>query len=192
VAGDYLLVAMAGLHQIWALDRRTGAIGIFAGSGREAIDDGPFAEATFAQPSGLALAGARLFVADSESSAVRVLDLEEGEVRTLVGAGLFDFGDRDGRLGEARLQHPIGIAVGPHGLLVADTYNHKLKRVDPTTERVSTWFETADGCALREPAGVAQLPDGRVVVADTNQHRLVEIARDRQSARVIAIGGERG
>lgn len=189
VAGDFLLVAMAGLHQIWALDRRAGTIGAFAGSGREAIDDGSFAEASFAQPSGLALAGPRLFVADSETSAVRVLDLEGGSVRTLVGTGLFDFGDVDGRFAQARLQHPIGIAVGPHGLLVADSYNHKLKRVDPTTERVTTWFEAADGIALREPAGLAQLADGRVVVADTNQHRLVEIARDRKSARVVALGG---
>src|SRR5262249_18552453 len=81
IAGDYVLVAMAGTHQIWAYHRELETLGVLAGSGREAIDDGVFPEATFAQPSGLALAGGRLYVADSETSAVRYLDLTKGEVR---------------------------------------------------------------------------------------------------------------
>lgn len=187
VAGDWLLVAMAGTHQVWAYSLPEETIGVIAGSGRESIEDGAFPKATFAQPSGLALAGPRLYLADSETSAVRYLDLTRGEVRTLVGKGLFDFGDRDGPAGEALLQHPMGIAHGRAGLLVADTYNNKLKAVDEETGEVRTWFTSDGEVDLREPAGLCQLPDGRVVVADTNHHRLVEVSADGRSARVIPV-----
>ncbi len=186
VAGDFLLVAMAGTHQVWALDRAGETIRVMAGSGREAIDDGPFATATFAQPSGLALAGPRLYVADSETSAVRSLDLVRGEVRTLVGTGLFDFGDADGPRGQALLQHPQAVSHGPAGLLVADTYNGKIRRVDEETGEVRTVFAGDGETTLREPSGLCQLPDGRIVVADTNHHRLVEIAPGG-AARVLPV-----
>jgi hypothetical protein len=189
VAGDYVLVAMAGAHQIWAIHRALESIGLLAGSGREAIADGSFAEAAFAQPSGLALAGERLYLVDSESSAVRYLDLAHGEVRTLVGTGLFDFGDEDGPPERARLQHPLGISVGTLGLLIADTYNDKIKAVDAETGHVRTWFVEAQGVSLREPAGLCQLKDGTLVVADTNRHRLVQISGDGRSARELPIRG---
>ncbi len=189
VAGDYLLVAMAGTHQLWAYHRRQETIGIFAGSGREAIDDGPLPSATFAQPSGLALVDGRLYLADSETSAVRYVDLVEGQVRTLVGTGLFDFGDRDGPRERALLQHPVGLAHGPSGLLVADTYNDKVKAVDTETGAVRTWFASASGLTLREPTGLCVLPDGRAIVADTGHHRLVVIAADAASARVLEVQG---
>jgi sugar lactone lactonase YvrE len=191
LAGDYLLIAMAGMHQLWALDLDDETLVVLAGGGREALDDGVFAEATFAQPSGLALHDNRLYVADSETSAVRYLDLSSGRVHTLVGTGLFDFGDVDGAPETARLQHPIGISHGPAGLLVADTYNHKIKRVDEQHGAVSTWFAEADGVSLREPAGLCQLADGRVVVADTNHHRLVLVTREGRGARELTLEGVR-
>jgi sugar lactone lactonase YvrE len=187
LAGDWVLVAMAGSHQIWAYHRELETLASLAGTGREDIADGAFHEAAFAQPSGLALAGDRLYVADSETSAVRYLDLVAGRVRTVVGTGLFDFGDRDGSREEAQLQHPAGISHGPAGLLVADTYNHKVRRVDPETGAVSTFFAGSDGLPLREPGGLCQHADGRVVVADTNQHRLVELSADGRSARVVEL-----
>lgn len=189
LAGDYVLVAMAGAHQIWAIHRAHESIGVLAGSGREALVDGTFAEAAFAQPSGLSLAGGRLYLADSESSAVRYLDLTRGEVHTLVGTGLFDFGDEDGPPERARLQHPIGISAGPAGLLVADTYNDKIKALDTETGEVRTWFAGTPGISLREPGGLCQREDGTVIVADTNHHRLVQISADGRSAREVALRG---
>ncbi|MFI5182840.1 MAG: hypothetical protein ACHQNV_00460, partial [Vicinamibacteria bacterium] len=188
LAGDFVLIAMAGTHQIWAFSRFDETIGILAGSGREGIEDGPFAGAAFAQPSGLALEGPRLFVADSETSAVRCLDLVKGEVRTLVGAGLFDFGDADGPSSEARLQHPVGLSAGPSGVLVADTFNGKIRTVDRESGAVRTWFAADGGVRLTEPAGLCQLEDGRVVVADTNGHRLVVLSQDGGEARVLRVG----
>ncbi len=168
--GTTLYVAMAGSHQIWAHDLDDGTIVPFAGTGAESLDDGLLAQATFSQPSGLALRAGVLYVADSEVSAIRALDLSVGRVRTLVGTGLFDFGDEDG-VGEAvRLQHALGVVDRGDVLMVADTFNNKLKQLDPATREVTT---LAGGSGeLAEPGGLALMPDGRVLIADTNHHRL--------------------
>lgn len=166
-----LFVAMAGSHQIWRHDLATGAIAPFAGTGRESIDDGPLDEATFSQPSGLSLDGDTLYVADAEVSAIRAIDLKAGRVRTLVGKGLFDFGDVDGGADVARLQHALGVVVRGDQLYVADTFNNKLKRLDPATRAVQSATGGETG-TLAEPGGLALLDDGSVLVADTNNHRL--------------------
>src|SRR5262249_50814407 len=120
--GDTLWVAMAGSHQLWRLDVGSGALLPGAGDGQEGLVDGPLATAQFAQPSGLATDGKLLYVADSEASAIRVVDPSAGQVRTLVGAGLFEFGDRDGPAASARLQHPLGLWLDGRTLYVADTF----------------------------------------------------------------------
>jgi len=172
-----LFIAMAGAHQLWAFLPETSSIAVFAGSGRESLEDGSFHEATFAQPSALAAHDGQLYVADSESSAVRVLDLDTAQVRTLVGHGLFEFGDSDGDRQSARLQHPEGISYGPHGVLVADTYNDKVKALNASTGALTTWFDGRDG-KLREPTHLLQLDGGQVVVADTYGHRVSVIDAD--------------
>lgn len=181
VHGGWLYVAMAGCHQIWrlALDGPP-RLERFAGSGLERLADGPRRTAGFNQPSGLATDGRRLYVADSEASAVRAVELaEDGAVRTLVGRGLFEFGDADGDGETARLQHPLGLAWADGILYVADTYNHKVKRLFPAIRAVSSWLGTgrpgrAEGCpgALFEPSGVSVAGE-RIFVADTNNHRIV-------------------
>ena len=179
-AGSRLYVAMAGSHQVCSLDLESGRVEAFAGSGREGLQDGSRDQAWFAQPSGLALLDNTLYVADSEVSAVRAIDLETGKVSTLVGEGLFVFGDEDGDGRSARLQHPLGIAAHEGTLYVADSYNNKVKRLDPRSRRLSTWLGSgasgmADGAgaaaAFREPGGVSAAAEG-LVVADTNNHRI--------------------
>lgn len=168
-----LWVAMAGMHQLWAVDPVSGAARVHAGTGGEEIADGPLAEALLAQPMGLAAHDGRLWFADAESSAVRVADADSGgRVRTLVGTGLFDFGDRDGAGDTVRLEHPQGVAVEPGSgrLLVADSYNDALKWLEPATRAVATWARN-----LHEPGGVAWSADGLAYVADTNAHRVVVV-----------------
>jgi sugar lactone lactonase YvrE len=180
VAGGVLYVATAGTHQLHAIplaadDSTARGPRPFAGGRGEDIRDGPRLEALLAQPMGLCHAGGRLYFADAESSAVRWAeadgaDAAGGEVHTVVGTGLFDFGDRDGVGDDARLQHPQGIAAHPDGrLLVADSYNDALRWVDPAARRVETWRR-----GLHEPGGVA-VAAGRVFVADTNAHRVLVI-----------------
>lgn len=185
VRGDELFIAMAGTHQIWRMDLKTRRIGPYAGSGRENITDGSFDQAAFSQPSGLALAGDWLYVADAEDSGVRRLDLRPRHhtVETLVGSGLFDFGDRDGPFRSAKLQHVLGIAaLDEHRIAIADTYNHKLKLLDLDARTVTTLAGTGKPgkgtgsglqAMLNEPGGVA-VRNGKLLIADTNNHRIVE------------------
>jgi sugar lactone lactonase YvrE len=181
--GDTLWIAMAGSHQLWRLDVRTGALSPGAGNGREGLDDGPLTEATFAQPSGLATDGQVLFVADSEASAIRRVDLRAGTVKTLAGEGLFDFGLRDGPLGRARFQHPLGLALQDGILWVSDTFNGAIRRVSLADGQVST---VARG--LEQPGGLT-LAGGRLVVADTGHHRLVTVSRAPAAVTPLILAG---
>jgi DNA-binding beta-propeller fold protein YncE len=189
--GDVLYVALAGSHQIAVLDLGRGTIARLAGTGAESIVDGPLDQATFSQPSGLALHGSHeLWIADSETSAVRLLDLHHRSVRTFVGTGLFDFGDTDGPPERARLQHCLGITLEGPTPIVADTYNHKLKRVDHATGETIMLFRGADGLILREPGGVAWDPHRKAfLVADTGHHRIVEVSADGGRAKVLEVRG---
>jgi hypothetical protein len=180
LAEGALYVAMAGTHQIWSLDRATGVVAPFAGTGREGLLDGPLDLAWFAQSSGLALADGHLYVADSEVSAVRDIDLASKVVTTVVGEDLFVFGDQDGEGDVVRLQHPLGITARAGILFLADSYNHKIKRVDPRRRAVTNWLGSgaagrADGpgtsASFREPGGVCAGPNG-LYIADTNNHRI--------------------
>jgi thiol-disulfide isomerase/thioredoxin/sugar lactone lactonase YvrE len=176
---DRLLIAMAGNHQIWALDPAKGTIGPVSGDGRENIMDGPHGRAEFSQPSGLSIHGDKVYVADSEISAIREVDLDpSGRVRTLVGTGLFKFGDKDGVGDDALLQHCIGLGWHNGTLYVADSYNHKIKTVDPKTRAVRTFLgdgkkgnQDGHNPRFHEPNGVAGWGD-KLFIADTNNHAI--------------------
>jgi DNA-binding beta-propeller fold protein YncE len=187
--GRVLYIAMAGPHQIWQLDLDKNEVATFAGSGREARLDGSLLESGFAQPSGMATDGKTLYVADSESNIIRAIDLAGGAVKTLVGGDLFEFGDVDGTGDEGRLQHPLGLVSFGNKVLIADTYNHKIKELDPKQEKVTTFLGTgkpgqADGTtpSFYEPAGLT-LANGNLYVADTNNHaiRVVDLKTKRVS-----------
>jgi hypothetical protein len=179
--GDGVLyIAMAGTHQIWSFDLQSGAVAPFAGTGREGLLDGPAGQAWFAQSSGLARAGGHLYVADSEVSAVRDIDLRPRMVTTIVGEDLFVFGDQDGEGDAVRLQHPLGITAHDGVVFLADSYNHKIKRLEPRRRAVTTWLGSgaagrADGlrtsASFREPGGVCAGVNG-LYIADTNNHRI--------------------
>jgi sugar lactone lactonase YvrE len=185
-----LYVALAGSHQIGALDPASAKLRLLAGSGRERREDGVGAEASFAQPSGLASDGKSLFVADAETSSVRTVDLAHASVATLVGEDLFVFGDVDGKGPKVRLKHPIGIAYGAGALWIADTYNSKVKRLDPATKTVTTFAGGADRQDLYEPQGLA-VRGGDLVVADTNHHRiaLIGVTGAKGPPRPLVPGG---
>lgn len=177
-----LFLAMAGCHQIWLSKPGEGRIRPYAGTGQEALIDGGLAEAAFAQPSGLTVApDGMIYVADSESSSIRRIDPDSGEVSTLIGRGLFDFGDRDGGLRMARLQHPLAVAWHQGRVWVADTYNSKIKVLDPDEGKITTLAVEAE---LNEPEGMAGSPAG-LFIADTNHHRILRIDPDKGSVHVF-------
>jgi thiol-disulfide isomerase/thioredoxin len=191
-----LYIAMAGPHQIWKLDLDQARISTFAGSGQEAREDGALTEAGFAQPSGLASDDHKLYVADSEANIIRAIDLApDGKVRTLVGGDLFDFGDVDGTGDDVRLQHPLGLVALDGKVFIADTYNHKIKLLDPQTRTVKTFLGTgrsgqADTASptFYEPGGLSAA-NGKLFIADTNNHgvRVVDL-KTKQTTTLIIKG----
>jgi len=177
--GHKLYIAMSGAHQIWCLDLSRETVVPYAGNGRENIADGTLDDASLAQPSGLTTDGHNLYFADSEVSAVRSADLSpEGKVKTLIGQGLFDFGDIDGTRAQARLQHPLGVLWHDGKLYVADSYNHKIKIIDPNSHTVSTFlgngkpgFTDGQTAQFSEPAGLTVIGN-TLYIADTNNNKI--------------------
>ncbi|CAA9282872.1 MAG: COG3391: Uncharacterized conserved protein [uncultured Adhaeribacter sp.] len=169
IQNETLYIANAGNHQLLKMDLATETVLRFAGTGREALADGTLREAAFNQPSGLALHGGILYVADAEASAVRAVDLQHGTVTTLVGTGLFDFGDEDGDADVAMLQHPLGARAHEGQLYIADTYNGKIKVLNLEMNRVKTIL-----AGLDEPNDVAFAGE-YMWVTDTNNHQLIKV-----------------
>jgi thiol-disulfide isomerase/thioredoxin len=176
-----VIIAMAGIHQLWWFDPATAGTGVYAGTTVESLRDGKLSDVWMAQPSGLSAAGDRLWIADSETSALRWV--EAGELHTAVGQGLFDFGHVDGPAAEALLQHPLGVCALPDGsVLIADTYNGAVRRYDPADGQVST----VDS-GLSEPSDILLTRDGSVLVVESGAHRLVRLA----PGVVETVAGER-
>ncbi|MEW1719597.1 NHL domain-containing thioredoxin family protein [Streptomyces sp. NPDC093109] len=201
---DRVWIAMAGVHQLWTYDPATGTVQVAAGTTNEGLVDGSADAAWFAQPSGLAAdpAADRLWVADSETSALRYIERDQRDekdqrderdqgderdgdtfvVRTAVGTGLFDFGHRDGAAGQALFQHPLGVTALPDGsVAVADTYNHALRRYDPASGEVSTLATD-----LREPSDAVLVGDD-ILVVESARHRLTRLRLPDEAVRVESV-----
>ena len=169
-----LVIAMAGIHQLWAYDGET--VGVVAGTAAEGLRDGVATDAWLAQPSGLAVRGDRLWFADAETSALRWYD--GTSVGTAVGTGLFDFGHVDGPAVDALLQHPLGVTAREDGtLVVCDTYNGALRSYDPGTGTVTT---LATG--LKEPSDAVEW-NGALHVVESAAHRVTVPALAPETVR---------
>ena len=207
---EQVVVAMAGVHQLWAFDPLGGVVRVIAGTTAEGLRDGAAEQAWFAQTSGLAVSpeGDRLWLADSETSSLRWLEVSGVRdrvapvvdddrfanaapmaspgyaVATAAGTGLFDFGFRDGAAEQALLQHPLGLAVLPNGsVAVADTYNGAVRRFDPATREVTTLARD-----LAEPSDLLVEENGEtLVVVESAAHRLVRVAVPLEAQRVGGV-----
>lgn len=186
------VIAMAGIHQLWTYDPVTGALLVLAGTTQEGLVDGPAVTSWWAQPSGLdEMPDGRIVIADSESSAVRLLDPQTMQVSTLVGKGLFDFGHVDGPLDRARLQHPLGVTALPDGrIAIADTYNGAIRLLDEETGEVVTVATD-----LKEPSDAIVGPPvdgiGQLIVVESGAHRITWVPVAKAAERVIDEGAQR-
>lgn len=186
------VIAMAGIHQLWTYDPATGALLVLAGTTQEGLVDGPAVTSWWAQPSGLdEMPDGRIVIADSESSAVRLLDPQSMQVSTLVGKGLFDFGHVDGPLDRARLQHPLGVTALPDGrIAIADTYNGAIRLLDEETGEVVTVATD-----LKEPSDAIVGPPvdgiGQLIVVESGAHRITWVPVAKAAERMIDEGAQR-
>ncbi len=210
IVGDDLFIAMAGSHQIWKMPLDESRIGPYAGNGGEDIVDGarlarkPYAKGAseFAQPSGLGTDGRWVFVADSEGSSIRAVPLDpKKDVVTVLGTAqlkenrLFTFGDRDGNLRTAMLQHPVGLTFADGIIYVADTYNDKVRAIDISKGSVTTLAgeralkpaeEGSENQVLNEPSGVS-VAAGKLYIADTNAHRIRVLDLDNPTTPIATL-----
>ncbi len=185
LVGDDLYVAVSGLHQLWRINLATELVSMLAGSGQLGLVDGNGGGASFAQPSGLAVLGRHLVVADAAASAIRWVHVDEAKVETAVGTGLYEFGDAPGSRAESRLSNPLGVAVDPRGIVfIADTYNNGIKVLNR---------KSGDVRALRinyrfhEPGGLS-LAAGVLWVANTNVHEVMRIDLNSGAAKHVGVG----
>ena len=170
--GDYLYIAVSGQNQVWQLDLNANRLSVLAGNGQLSLADGDGMLASFAQPGSLSVIGQQLVVADTASSSIRLLRLLDKRVTTLIGAGLYDFGDVTGKREVARLQHPLAVAADPRGLIfVADSYNGKIKALNMRSGEVRTLNMPY---RFEEPAGLS-LAAGALWIANTNAHEVVRV-----------------
>jgi hypothetical protein len=193
-----LYIAMAGFHQIWKMDLEEQTVAPFAGDGGEDIVDDLKDAARLAQPYGIDVSNNAVFFVDSETSSVRVAAIaEEGRVVTLVGTGLFDFGDKDAVGKEALLQHPQGLAVHNDTIYVADSYNSKIKSIAIGSLQVRTVAGSGkqgdvDGnssiAQFSEPAGLA-VAGNKMFIADTNNHKIKVFEFDTGEVTTLDLTG---
>jgi DNA-binding beta-propeller fold protein YncE len=189
---------MAGTHQLWSLSLDDNTLTPSVGNGREAALNSSLANSELAQPSGLFYTGGLLYFADSESSTVRVADFNTNEVRLVSGTAdnnLFDFGDIEGPPGVSRLQHALGVTGDDNGLIyIADTYNSRIKTFDPATGETRVLLGLGgeggfrdgglDVAEFDEPGGL-DYADGRLYVADTNNHTIRVIDLETQAVSTV-------
>lgn len=167
-----LYIAMAGQHQIWCLGLTQGTLELIAGRGSEGLEDGPLLQGLLAQPMGLCMGDGRLYGVDASSAALRAFDLEQSRIQTLAG-------------GPARLQCPMGLCHDSvrNVLWVADSFNSKIKKIDLSSDTVSTLELDLN---LDEPAGISGHGD-QLFIANTNAHQIVHVDLGQMQATVLEI-----
>jgi RHS repeat-associated protein len=154
------------------------------GSAGYSGDGGPATQAQLAAPRGVAVGPNNdLYIADYDNNRVRRVGLD-GRVNTVAGNGTVGNSGDGGAAILAQLAMPMGVAVGPDGsLYIADTYNHRIRRVDPngimtTVAGNGTYGRKGDGGPatagqLTAPAGVAVGADGSLYIAEKEDNTRV-------------------
>ncbi len=186
VAENTLLVTLAASHQLWAIELGTVTLRHVSGSGRFGEDEGSASEATFAQPTGLAVLGDRAYVLDAAASGLREVKLIDGSVRNLFGRGLLEFGLKDGGSRQALMQYPTALALLPNGqgLWIADTGNGALRRWVSRNQALTT---VPLPSALHRPGALAAW-QGQLWIADAGNHLVWRFDGDTGELHRLPVG----
>ncbi len=180
-----LYVADTMNHRVRQVDGKTGLISTIAGTGQHRCsgDGGPAVAASLNEPSALVVDRAgQLYIADQSNHRVRKVDLATGIITTVAGTGEAGYTGDGGLAAEAGLAGPSGLALGPDGALyIADTFNGRIRRVDPNSRTIST--VAGDGgeyryqgqphefsTSLSRPYGIALDRDGHLLITDSDNH----------------------
>jgi hypothetical protein len=183
-ASGVIVVADRDNHRLRLMNFTSGAVTTLAGSGNAAFVDGTGTAARLNRPQGVCVipSSGEIIVADTNNNRIRRVIPTSGDVTTLAGSGSQAFADGVGTA--ASFFYPTGVAVIPSSgqIVVADSYNHRIRLVDPISGAVTTLagsgiYAFADGtgvaASFNTPTGVAVIPSsGVIVVADFGNHRI--------------------
>lgn len=203
-----LYIADTFNNRIRRVDAATGIIDTVAGNGEKGSsgDGGPAREASLFSPEGMAVdRDGHLYIADMGNDTVRRVDAESGRIDTVAGTGVAGFnGDhRSGR--ETALNFPLSLEYdrAGHALLIADLFNHRIRRLDLATDRVTTVAGTgepggagdlgpATEAQLHNPEGILLSPSGDLFIADHTSNRVRRVDADSGVITTVAGSGEAG
>lgn len=176
-----------------------GEMAIVAGTGEifSTGDGGPALDADLTEVDGIALDGDQLYIADTLAHRIRVVDLTTGTIDAVAGTG--EAGVVDGPFDAARFDLPDGLAVAPGGLYVTDLGGHTVRFLDLAAGEVRTIAGTgvsgysgdggpATDAQLHEPKAVTVDPDGRVYIADSQNHVVRRVNLDGSIETVVGTG----
>lgn len=196
-----LYIADTMNHRIRKVDAATGVITTVAGTGqaRYSGDGGPATLAALNEPTGLAINDDALYIADQSNNRVRKIELATGVITTFAGDGTATYSGDQVPATQASLAGPHGVALGTDGqLYVADTFNSRIRSIDPVTRQIAT--VAGDGgtyryqgpdepCSpsLSRPAGIAVGHDGTLYMTDSDSH-LIRIW-DGQTKTITRLSG---
>ena len=198
-----LYIADTMNHRIRRVDAVTGLMSTIAGVGhpRFSGDDGPSVKAGLNEPAALAVHAGRLYIADQSNNRVRMIELATETITTVAGTGSAGYNGDGMPANEASLAGPSGLAVGTDGTLyIADTFNGRIRVVDPMTGVIHTivgdggeyrYQGPGEGtsASLSRPSGIAVDREGNLLITDSDNHlvRRWERATGRMD-RVAGIG----
>jgi sugar lactone lactonase YvrE len=206
-AAGNLLIADSGNQRIRRVDGTTGIITTVAGNGTYGFsgDGGAATSASLAYPYGVAVdAAGNLLIADYGNQRIRQVDGTTRIITTVAGKGTYGFSGDGGPATDASLNNPLGVAVdGAGNLLIADTYNQRIRRVDGTTGIITTVAGngmagfSGDGgpatdASLNNPSGVAVDGAGNLLIAVYGNQRIRRVDGTTGIITTVAGNGTAG
>lgn len=193
-------VAESGNRRVRKVAPNGGTVTTIAGNGvLSPIADGGPATTPMAV-SGVAVdAVGNVFITDGQNHRVRKIDATNQRISTVAGNGNAAYSGDGGEATRAVLNGPTGLATDGKSLYIADTENHRVRRLDLETGRISLYAGngnasmSGDGgpavsAAMNRPIGLAIDPQGNLLFADYRNHRIRRVTPAGVMSTVAGTG----
>jgi DNA-binding beta-propeller fold protein YncE/peroxiredoxin len=191
---ENIIIANSATNQILGYNLKTQALKILAGSGKKEMEDGKYPQNSLAQIADMEAHGNKIYFLDPASSALRVIT-KDGEVTTLIGQGLFKFGNQNGDKSTALMKHPLSLSTDDTGVYITDSYNNLIKKYDFATHKITNLVGSGQkGSKLGnknttefdEPEGIIAVLD-KFYIADSNNDRIIVVNRFNWEVTILNV-----